>query len=513
MNRSVTASPSKPTAPPTPGPARRLAAPYSLYALGLLTLINVVNYLERSAIFALFEPIKRDLGLTDTHLGWLGTAYVLVFSIAALPVGILSDLRSRTAMTAFGVALWSAATSLGGLVRGFTGLLLSRAAVGFGGAAANASSTALVADYFTGVRRAMAMSIFTAGLALGGVLGILAAGQLEALYGWRVTFMALGLPGFGLAFLAARLRDPMRGGRVPSILTQLRGLGLGTHALVRTCFPILAGLGLGALAGYAADRRYGADSNLDAAAFSVFAGGGLALNILKWARQAARHEGTGERLAGGLETAVEELVAAFQLVLRTPTLVYVFVGGAMISFGMNGLVGWAPVFMTRELGLTVAHAAILLGKWGLISGIAGTLTGGILADWLQLRFAWARVVVASIGFLVGAPLAVWLLLIRDLSLFVPVFAVAFFFLTWYNGPLTTVIFDVVPQRISTTVAGAYLLFIHLAGDAIALPLVGFLSDQFGIGRAVLVLPAVSLLGGIVVLGAVRTVGRDMARVR
>ena len=62
---------------------RPFSTRYSVYALGLLTLINVVNYLERNAIFALFEPIKRDLNLTDSHLGWLGSAYVLVFSVAA----------------------------------------------------------------------------------------------------------------------------------------------------------------------------------------------------------------------------------------------------------------------------------------------------------------------------------------------------------------------------------------------------------------------------------------------
>ena len=89
---------------------------------------------------------------------------------------------------------------------------------------------------------------------------------------------------------------------------------------------------------------------------------------------------------------------------------------------------------------------------------------------------------------------------------------AFFFLTWYNGPLTSVIFDVVPASVSTTVAGAYLLFIHLAGDAVAFPLVGFLSDQFGIGKAMIILPVMSLVGAVIVLGAIRTVGRDMARV-
>jgi MFS family permease len=103
------------------------------------------------------------------------------------------------------------------------------------------------------------------------------------------------------------------------------------------------------------------------------------------------------------------------------------------------------------------------------------------------------------------------LTIRDLDLFVPVFCAAFFFLTWFNGPITAVIFDVVPSRISATVVGAYLLFIHLAGDAIAFPLVGALSDRFGIDRAVFVLPSVALVGGVVILGAMGTVSADMLR--
>ena len=70
------------------------------YALGLLALINLLNYLDRNVIFALFEPIKRDLALTDTQLGWLGSAYIFVFSVAALPFGVLSDLRSRRAVIA-----------------------------------------------------------------------------------------------------------------------------------------------------------------------------------------------------------------------------------------------------------------------------------------------------------------------------------------------------------------------------------------------------------------------------
>jgi sugar phosphate permease len=208
-----------------------------------------------------------------------------------------------------------------------------------------------------------------------------------------------------------------------------------------------------------------------------------------------------------------ERAVSLAVVLRTPTLVYIFLGGALISFGMNGLVGWAPTFMSRELNLSVAQAATLLGSWGLVAGIAGALFGGVVADWLRRYTITGRVLTICLGLLIGGPLAVWLLTLRDLRLFVPVFSAAFFFLSWFNGPLAAVIFDVVPAKISATVAGAYLLFIHLVGDAVAFPLIGALSDRFGLHQAVLLLPSVAILGGLVILGAIRTVGRDMVTAR
>ena len=405
---------------------------YASYALGLLTVTNLVNYLERNAIFALFEPIKRDLSLTDAHLGWLGSVYVLVFSLASVPAGIISDLGSRRAVLAAGIAIWSVATSLSGLVDSFGTLALARALVGLGGAMAATAGASMVADYFPGQRRSLAMGIFMAGLAVGGVLGILIAGQLEHHYGWRLGFLILGLPGFLIAALVIRLRDPTR---------PTPPLGQG------------------------------------------------------WA----------------IRQNLRDLEGAARRILETRTLLAVFIGGALISFGMNGLVGWAPTFLARERGLTISEATLLLGSYGLIAGTAGTIVGGVLADWLRTRWPSGRILASGLGFLIGAPLAILLLWIRDMSLFVPIFAAAFFFLTWYNGPLTAVIFDVTPARIATTVAGAFLMFIHLAGDAIAFPLVGIISDRVGLQLAVLILPVASLVGAAIVLLAAPVVAKDMER--
>jgi MFS family permease len=480
--------------------------------LVLLAFINLLNYLDRNVIFALFEPIKHELQLTDAQLGWLGSAYILVFSLAALPFGVLSDVKSRKGVIAGGVALWSAFTFLGGLVRNFGQLFCCRAAVGIGEAAFGPASSSMTADYFPGKDRAIAMGILAAGIPVGGVLGLLLGGALEQIYGWRVAFMAVGLPGFACAVLVSRLVDPTRIDTPLTLRGTMRDLEIGLRSFGRMFREALLFTLIGVALAWLFTVRFGADSKIDVAIMAASIGIGLALNIWRWVRLVRVGQRSETPWTRELEGALDDLVKAGNVVLATPTLVYLFVAGAMIAFGMNGIVGWGPTFMTRTFGLSAGESAALLGKWGLVAGVAGALAGGVVADWLGRVTDRGRVITVATGLLIGGPLAIWLLTIRDLDLFVPTFAVAFFFLSWYNGPLLAVVFDVVPSRIGATVSGAYLLFIHLAGDAIAFPLVGSLSDRIGLDRAVIVLPVVALVGGLVTLGALRTVSRDMNRI-
>jgi MFS family permease len=484
------------------------SSPYAFYGLALLAVTNLLSYVTRNVIFAIFEPLKRDLHLADAQLGWLASAYVLVFSLAALPAGILGDLRSRRGVIAGGVLLWSVATLASGFVATFGGLLICRALVGAGAAAFGGPAQSLTADYFPSRGRAVAMGVLASGITLGGVLGIWLGGRLEADYGWRSALMVVSVPGFILAALTSRLRDPLRNAPV-SLRARLRELEMGLTALSRHFLPLILAIAIGGLLAWQLDWVYGADSSVDVAVFGAAVAVGLALNIRLWVKAFARAPEEGPRAMVRVFGAKAESLA---VVLRTPTLIYIFIGGALISFGTNGLVGWAPTFMTRELGLSVAEGAKLLGTWGLAAGISGALVGGAVADWLRRYTPNGRVITISVGLLVGGSLAIWLLTVRDLDLFAPVFCAAFFFLSWFNGPIAATIFDVVPARVSATVAGAYLLFIHLAGDAVAFPLVGSLSDQFGLDRAVLLLPAVAMFGGVVVLGALRTVAGDMRKV-
>ena len=190
-----------------------------------------------------------------------------------------------------------------------------------------------------------------------------------------------------------------------------------------------------------------------------------------------------------------------------------FLGGALVTFAVNGLIAWAPSFLERTHGLSVAAVGRQFGVWGLLGGALGGLFGGRVGDWLLGRWSGGRVVVSGAGFVLGGPVCAALLLVDELQLFVPLLLATFFLYSWYNGPLSAVILDVVPPAVRASVIGGYVLFSHLAGDAIAPPLIGYLSDRFGLRPAMLLLPTAGAVGGLVILIALTTVGRDMQRVK
>ncbi len=484
-----------------------------MYALGLLTLINLLNYTDRNVVFALFEPIKRELALSDQQLGWLGSAYVIVLSLTALPLGVVGDLKSRRAVIAFGVGLWSLFTALCATVSRFWQLLFYRSMVGVGEAGYGPAAQALIAEFFRGKRRAFAIGVYSVGMTFGGVLGIWLGGVLAERYGWRAAFVALGVPGFILALLASRLREPQRRAP-PSIRATVegwydRGRVRARQALV-LARPLIWLTLTGAVLSSALDMFRGLPPGLDTAVFGACVSAGIIWTVVRLVPVAVRRTTEATEVAA---TAFGEFLQASATVLRTPTLIWMFLGGALVTFAVNGLIAWAPSFLERTHGLSVAAVGRQFGLWGLAGGALGGLFGGRVGDWLLTRWSGGRVVVSGAGFVLGGPVCAALLLIDELRLFVPLLLATFFLYSWYNGPLSAVILDVVPAAVRASVIGAYVLFSHLAGDAIAPPLIGYLSDRFGLRPAMLLLPTAGAVGGLVILIALTTVGRDMARVK
>jgi MFS family permease len=181
-------------------------------ALTVLTLINLLNYLDRYVLAGIAEALKAaPMSLSDSQLGQLPSAFMLVYMVAAPVFGPLGDRGSRTRPIAIGVALWSLATALSGLAQSFPQLLAGRAAVGIGEAAYVAIAPALLSDLFPQARRGWVLSVLYMAIPVGSALGYVVGGLVEPYHGWRAAFFVAGIPGLLAAAWVLTLRDPPRG--------------------------------------------------------------------------------------------------------------------------------------------------------------------------------------------------------------------------------------------------------------------------------------------------------------
>ena len=204
--------------------------------LAVLSFINLFNYLDRYLVPALFESLKHsELALSDQQLGSLMSGFLIVYTLAAPVFGALGDRRARPRLIAAGVALWSIATALSGLVGGYLPLLAARASVGVGEAAYGTIAPSLLADYFPARRRGRVMAIFFCAIPVGSALGYVVGGLIDKHYGWRAAFFVAGVPGIVLAALCLLLRDPPRGAADdPKAAAQVDAPPVAPHAPVRS---------------------------------------------------------------------------------------------------------------------------------------------------------------------------------------------------------------------------------------------------------------------------------------
>jgi MFS family permease len=181
------------------------------YALAILTFINLFNYIDRWVVAAVVEPVKRDLGLTDTQMGFILSAFIVVYAGVSPIFGKLGDRKARPPLIALGVAIWSVATGLAGFARGFWTLFAARSTVGVGEAAYGTIAPAILSDEFPVEKRGRVMAVFFAAIPIGSALGYVIGGWSTQHFGWRAAFWIAGFPGLVLALLTLGVKDPPRG--------------------------------------------------------------------------------------------------------------------------------------------------------------------------------------------------------------------------------------------------------------------------------------------------------------
>jgi len=186
---------------------------YRWYALSMLVIVYVFNFIDRSILGILVEPIKTDLGVSDTLMGFLGgIVFALFYTVLGIPIARFADSGSRRNVLAVCLALWSAATAMCGLAQNFIQLALARVGVAVGEAGGSPPSHSMISDMFPPNQRATALAIYALGIPIGTMLGNLGGGWINEAFDWRTAFMVVGLPGVALAVIVRlTLREPPRG--------------------------------------------------------------------------------------------------------------------------------------------------------------------------------------------------------------------------------------------------------------------------------------------------------------
>jgi MFS family permease len=181
------------------------------YALFILTIINLVNYLDRYIVAAALPSIQAELKINNTEAGLLGTVFIVVFMLASPLGGYLGDRMPRKYLVAGGVLLWSLATGASGLAATFTALLVARAFIGIGEAGYGAVAPSIISDLYPRTQRTRVLSFFYIAIPVGAAAGYGVGGFLSSEYSWHVAFFAGGVPGLLLAVLAFFMPEPQRG--------------------------------------------------------------------------------------------------------------------------------------------------------------------------------------------------------------------------------------------------------------------------------------------------------------
>ena len=184
---------------------------YARYVLAVMVGINFLNYLDRYILPAVASRIQSEFQLSDSQVGLLGSAFLLVYAVATIPFGIWADRGVRKTVVGIGVTIWSLATLFTGLARSYVQLFIARAVLGVGEGSYYPAGTALLGDYFKKEGRGRAMSIWAAGTAVGIAVGFAGGGIIGSTLGWRVAFYLTAIPGLIFAVLAFRIREPLRG--------------------------------------------------------------------------------------------------------------------------------------------------------------------------------------------------------------------------------------------------------------------------------------------------------------
>ncbi len=369
--------------------------------LMFLTLLNVMNFVDRQLLASFANWIVPDLGLTNTEFGLLtGLIFIFFYSVAGVFMGVLADRVNRTRLIAAGLALWSALTALSGMAKGFVSLAIPRLFIGVGESIMTPTAMSLLADRFPSSRLGFASGVYYMGVPIGVAASLFVVAYLEPLLGWRGCFYALGGVGLVLAAIMFFMKETPRKHE--------------TEALAK--------------------------------------------------KEAEKADQGGEALTEIERPPVKEMLATLVQAFRSsPALLMTVLGGVAFHFVL-GAATFEQLWFVQERGFDRTEIAELSGWLAFAGGIAGNLFGGIGGDWFLRKTGMGRPMFLFWIMLILTPISLYYRVVDPTSLFFlfGIF-VGYFQLGCFYGPTFATVQELVPPQIRGTLVAFYILSLNFFG--------------------------------------------------
>ncbi len=186
----------------------RFRNPYVI--LALLSGLNLVNYLDRYLVAAVGPKLQEELALSDFKFGFIVNAFMVGYFVTSPIFGALGDRYRRRELIALGIATWSLATVVSGLMQSFATMMAARFFVGVGEASYATLAPTIIDDLARPSAKNRWLAVFYVAIPVGSALGYIVGGRLEHAFGWRSAFFIAGGPGLILALLGLLFEEPKR---------------------------------------------------------------------------------------------------------------------------------------------------------------------------------------------------------------------------------------------------------------------------------------------------------------
>ncbi len=411
------------------------------FGVGVLVVAFIFSIADRIIISLLVDPIKADLGLSDTDMGlMMGLYFAAFYALMGLPIGRMADKYSRRTIIGCGIFIWSIMTALCGLARSFWELFLARVGVGLGEATLSPAAYSIIADYFPREKLGRALGVYQSGAFFGIGLALIFGGLairfaataddvslplVGVIAPWQLAFIAIGLPGVLVAALMFLVKEPVRQGLMPA---QPEG--------------ITKEISLGQAIGFAWKRK----------------------------RVFLAH----------------------------------YTGFALLALPMTTLATWVPAYFMRVVGLTPPETGLQLGLIVLVCAPVGVISGGWLADSLFKKGrtdAPLRVAVMAAAFMI--PCSLLATTIKEPGLALLAAAPFAFGASISMGLAPTALQLITPNRLRAQISAAWMLFLNIITAGLGPGVVGWINDTvFGdpmsVGLSIAAVNTVSvILGGLI----------------